>query len=168
MEPEDEEFKLENFEHTLTATVRFNGLAQLFFAANTQGWCLLVFRTSLRLMVVADPNRARQEAVELLAHADITYNIPNSGSFQRLLRSSVEQLFRDLATPSYATVRGANGGDNQWFLHNVTKRQLTGFSDIISAFPGLRWGSEAMNLDPQYVPYNGEDAYMQHLLQQLL
>ena len=58
MQPQ--EFHLAGFQHDVTATVKRNGLAQLFLAVNRQGRGLLVFRTSLRLMLVADPTRARQ------------------------------------------------------------------------------------------------------------
>jgi len=129
MEPEEGPFRLVDFDKPITAIVYLNGRPQLFFAANTKGKCLLVFRTSLRLMVVADPTRARQEAMELLGHADIVYsnpNLQNDVSFQRLLRNSTENLFSDLATvPRYAGVQGATGDDNQWFLHDVIELQLT-------------------------------------------
>jgi hypothetical protein len=124
MQPQ--EFHLAGFQHDVTATVKRNGLAQLFLAVNRQGRGLLVFRTSLRLMLVADPTRARQEAEELVRIPDnIIWNMNHGVDMSDFLRKLVIFLFEQLRDEDFQTVQGASGGDDQWFLCMEFRMQLS-------------------------------------------
>lgn len=112
-------FVLAGFEGTIRADVVFSGRPQLFFAVNQQGRGLLVFRTSLRLMIMSDPTRARQEAADLLAPTNVVWDTLNHVDFRRTLLKFIESRLVELVTDDmFSIVHGATGGDNQWFLHN--------------------------------------------------
>jgi len=76
-------------------------------------------------MVADHPNRGNEEAQQLVTPTNVIWNIPHQMNFQNLLLRLVRNLFDALVQDDqFATIDGATGGDNQWFLYGTFQLQL--------------------------------------------